>query len=603
MWDEEEDEAAELDEGGGDGKPAVEDRGADEVILYDREIGEERINEEELEEIYEFAATQKKEEEEESEEEEQEEAMIITHLFEPRKSFIETVQLESDQFLDRCGSKSQTVHQETEASSTSNRTPTRSREGEGSDRPVLQSSGSSLSPPPRTFSLPGPGLSPAHVDGHDHRDAAAELDEPLKHQSPDAVCPPSFLQKEEPEFIVLSDSGEDNHNVPCSPDKNLQSYTQIRSRQDSSPAEERKESRGLDFGPVDPPVCSPEVSWLSFTPVQAERSSRSSSTQTRSSMCRTKLFSRVDSSSGFSSPTCNRHRDVSASSSQSCQPPARLKQSQLLLRSEDEERPHSQPCISTPLQTDHHQPADLLAASPLLPDNKPSQRRRSSENSDWRRLHVSPQSKPAASSSSSSPSRRPPSESSSCDSPGVRVQRMEAGSDADAEQEEGKGPNGAESGEASLQQSFTDEPPIAYNDSWGLDVYEDAGPACFSLRLEDGSGSSLQEQHEASRSSSSAPSELLPAGHRGQPGPRGVRSNSARQSPRPQTSRRSSTASPPYSGRTPPKIQASLLDSQLWDSWGEDDEVLPLSQRVNPAKHLKTPGEDQTSSETSPFNS
>lgn len=541
MWNEDEDAAADLEEGGGDGK---------------REISEERMNEEELEEIYEFAATQKQEEEESEDVEEQEEA----HLLEPRKSFIE----ESDQSSDGCGSKTQTV-QEREPSSTSQLRWTQSRKRDGSDGPFLQSSGSSLSPPPRIFSLPGPGLSPGPVDGvrEDQTDA-----------SPDRIRP---LQKEEPDFIVLSDSDDEKHDAP---DK---SYTQIQSRRDS-----------LESGP---PEGSPEVSWLTFTPVQAGRSSMSSSTQTRSSMCRTKLFSRADSSAAFSSPvsssgiklpTCNSPQDVSVSSSRSCV--SSLKQNRVRPRSlgpevsSEEKQPHTrgsalpdpQPCISTPLQTDHHhQPADLPAASPLHADII-SQRRSS---------HVSPQSASSSSSCvrggpsphklSPSPSRRPPSESSSWDSPGVRVQ-AEAGSDADAEQEAGR----RQSGESSGQQSFTDEPPIAYDDSWGLDVCEEADPACFSLRLEDGSGSSLQE---ASRTSS-----VLPAGHRDPPEAGGSTSNSVRQSPPPPRSRHS-----PHDPTNPtsPESHGSLLDSQLWDSWREEEEELPLSQRVNPEQHLKTPGE------------
>ncbi|RVE75598.1 hypothetical protein OJAV_G00000590 [Oryzias javanicus] len=510
MWNEDEDAAADLDEGGGDGK---------------QQISEEPMNEEELEEIYEFAATQKKEEESEDEEEQEE-----AHVLEPRKSFFE----ESDQSSDCCGQKTQTV-QGAEPSSTSHLRWTQSRKRDGSDGPFLQSSGSSLSPPPRTFSLPGPGLSPGPMDGVRGDQTEA---------SPDTIRP---LQKEGPDVIVLSDSDDEKHDAP---DK---SYTQIRSSS--------------------PPEGSPEVSWLTFTPVQAGRSSRSSSTQTRSSMCRTKLFSGADSpaavsspglSSGSKRPTCSRHQDASVSSSQSCV--SGLKQNPVRRRSlgpevsAEQKQPPSwgsalpvpQPCISTPLQTDHHQPA----APPLHADII-SQRRS---------FHVSP----SASSSSScarggpsphklspSPSRRPPSESSSWDSPGFRVQ-AEAGSDADAEQEAGRRP----SGESSAQQSFMDEPPIAYDDSWGLDVCEEADPARFSLRLEDGSGSSLQE---TSRTSSVLPAE---AGGTTSPPPRS----------------RHSPTDPPST-----ESHSSFLESRLWDSWREEEEELPLSQRVNPEQLLKTP--------------
>lgn len=65
MWNEEDEdnEGTDTDEGRDKEKGLKEDHRADDLTAVEREIGEEKVNEEELEEIYEFAAMQKKREE------------------------------------------------------------------------------------------------------------------------------------------------------------------------------------------------------------------------------------------------------------------------------------------------------------------------------------------------------------------------------------------------------------------------------------------------------------------------------------------------------------------------------------------------------------
>lgn len=773
MWMEEDkdDEGTDTDGGGGEERGLEEDRRADDLMSGDGEIREEKVNDEELEEIYEFAATQRKREEEGEEEDSMEEKETVdeeedgeeefTKVTEPRRSFSvknlrPNSQLEPDPSLDRSYSRlfsdSWGVYEEGGPSpipSTSGlaerRTPQSQQHpsphkpsSELSGRTLLQSSASavddlSLSPPPSTSNLPVPGQSPGQVGewGAD----AVEVDVPkeglpLKRdsQGPRSICVPLSpdwpQKKKEPELIVLSDSSEEMEVVfssrspsprpPCAV-QNLQScYTQIKPQpilKPNEPTPENKEPCSLGFSPDDPssapaqthPVsgcdlspadCSPEVSWLiPSTPLQSRRSTTTISTQTKSSMCRTQLFPKGDtsspSSSVFSSPalpfnnrleTSNSPTRVSAhvgptegsvprlkldrtgpcSSSfdlnfsldkrtSSCDvsqdrevfavPPCRPKLSHpSSSTSPKQDTPlHIQPrpYSSTPLHTELHQPPVLPTTSPLRSDldnqRTTSQGRdrapsESPEKTELGSFHLSPLSDPSdppssschrglqgsqRPSESSRQSRRSVDSSSHNNTGGELTRRGIRNEDGERETkcenkgtEEEKAETGeAEVAESSFQQSFMEEPPIAFNDSWGLDacVDLDANPGCFSLRLEDSRGSSQQERSpgQRARSSSSTDCQPSPSSHRIQSSKSRVgvsnSSPSKAHSMQPFTSvqAHSFTPSPPDpTTRTAPEINSSLLDSKIWDSWEEDEEeeALPLSQRVNPSALLKTPG-------------
>ncbi|XP_008301479.1 structure-specific endonuclease subunit SLX4 [Stegastes partitus] len=684
MWNEgdKDDDGADSDEGTDAERRLEEERQADEVTSDDREISEEQVNEEELEEIYEFAATQKKREETDSQEEEEEREdqeedgdAVFTKLKEPErdvcgKNLQANSERQQDLSLDRSYNRlfsvSWGVYEEGDHSSVASTSgPTKTHlprpkqqksphkpSSKFSVRTLLQSSESlvedlSLSPPPSTSNLPIPGLSPGPVadlgaDG-DKGEDAAEHDVPLQRESqgPHSICvpppPDSPQKKEEPELIVLSDTSEEmevdvavvgsRSPSPCSPC--VPSYTEIKSKQISPPNQPtlgRKESGSLELSPGDPLACSPEVSWLiPSTPVQTRRSTSSSSTQTKSSMCRTQLFPKGDasppSSSVFSSPvlpsesalhTSNSPNKVSPKKSSHFSVPLSVPTSSYCLKpSLKQHTPlhlQPQPHSSTPFHTDLLQPPVPLAASPFHtdPDEQRSASSKSPEKTELASFHLSPLSDPSGRPSSSSHSglqsskRRSRSssqsqhsvESSGGDNTGVELTRRgvrneEGGRDnkdvGGEEQEEAQGETEeADGAESSFQQSFLDmdEPPIAFNDSWGLDACVDANPGCFSLRLEDSDRSSPGQRSIQSLSNHSVTNASPPKGQ--QP------SSSLQVHPGP-----SFTPPPPHHNtRTSPEIDKGLLDSKIWDSWEdeeEEEEVLPLSQRVNPSAKLKTP--------------
>ena len=151
--------------------------------------------------------------------------------------------------------------------------------------------------------------------------------------------------------------------------------------------------------------------------------------------------------------------------------------------------------------------------------------------------------------------------------------------------------------EPSFCQSFMDEPPMAFNDSWGLDAGGGGGEGdggqvpCFSLRLED-SGEAGSHQHSPV-SPHSPHSHLTPSHSRHREhNPSASRSPGT---PPPPTARPSVDPDTLHRG---PEVNGSLLDPQLWDSWqevveeeGEEQaEALPLSQRGNPKARFQTPG-------------
>ncbi|XP_072240602.1 structure-specific endonuclease subunit SLX4 [Leuresthes tenuis] len=738
MWNEnsedDDDDGTDSDGGGNEGRLLEDDHRDDEVTSGDREICEEQVNEEELEEIYEFAATQKKKNERDSGEEEKrggdkhDADVVFTKVAETKRGIGEKhlhSNLEPEPSLDRSYSRlfSETcgVYEEGDPSplafssdqpemlpSQPKKNQSLHKPSELSCRTLLQSSGSvindiSLSPPPIMSNLPITGLSPGQeVDlagGGDKEEDALKRESQRPHSICIPLSPDSSQKNEEPELIVLSDSSEEMEVDHSHSAENLQRYTEIKSRQKQTPDAvtlKNRESTSLEFSPGDPPDCSPEVSWLiPSTPVHPGRSMTTSSSQTKSSMCRTQLFPRGDSSppSYFSSPallfknklnTSNSlHKvsvfadtakssvsrsklirtplsasslDLEVSPRKSCyitkdievvavKPSlpklphlSSLKRHQSTQVSSKQDTPlhlQDKPYSSTPLHREGHLLLVPPAASPLHTStdekNSSCQREESAaseslEKTELGSFHLSPVSKPSDPVSSSSHGGRQDSKRQSKSSNLSRCS-SESGStedvltkkearnmqedretdchnEATCDEEEAKGEKGeAYVEESSFQQNFMamDEPPIAFNDSWGLDAYAEANAGCFSLRLEDSTGSSLQERSLGRLETAGSPT-CNPLSGQNSPAVTshgGTTSPSIPQSRNPQASSSlkaltgpSFTPSPPDPNtRTTPEIDNGLLESKIWDKWEEDEEEedIPLSQRVNPTALLKTP--------------
>lgn len=707
MWNEQdEDGGTDADRGSDEETGPEGDRQVDDLTADDKEIGEEKVNEEELEEIYEFAATQRKMAEEkdsveEEEEEEEDGEEVFTKLKEPRGSSTgcNVKNLQPDRSLDRSYNRlfsdSWGVYDEGDPSifpSTSAPAKTHTLQlqhhhthkssSELSGRTLLQSSASVLndispSPPPSISNLPVPGQSPGQVG--DRGTTVDDLDVPLKRESqgPRSIrvplSPDSPPKKKQPELIVLSDSSEEMEVVLSSrspsPHFPCEGYTQIKPQpapKPDGPTPDIKKSSSLEFSSDDPPAAlaqspvdwSPEVSWLlPSTPLQPERSNMTTtSTQTRSSMCRTRLFPKRDTSSSSSnrlqssnSPAgvsthvgpaegsvpgtvpCSSSYDLNASPKKNsgCEP--------FVVPSSQSKRSHPsntplhlqpQPYSSTPLHTELHQPPILPASSPL---HSSLDKQRSTSQGGDRTLPDSPKrtelgsfhlsllsdpSDPPSSSShrgltqrhsdSSRQSRRSVESGNVTGGELTRRGRDEEGevecenNDKHEEGDQEEAETGAtDVAESSFHHSFMamDEPPIAFNDSWGLDACVDANPGHFSLRLEDSRGSSQQErslgQRETAGSSSSTNCQASPSG----PSIRllnGHGSVTAASSSRAHTSQPSTGAQaridlsvsplpPDPATRTTPEINNSLLDSKIWDSWEEEEE------EVNPSVQPKTP--------------
>ncbi|CAJ1053212.1 structure-specific endonuclease subunit SLX4 isoform X2 [Xyrichtys novacula] len=726
MWNEEDDEGEEeADKEGNEDGGLVEDLQVGDMTAADIEIHEETVNEEELEEIYEFAATQRKRDEEESVEEEEEEKVdegeneegVFNKLSEPRQSSennsiktqLQDSQTKPDHSLDRSYSRlfsdSWGVYEDPDPSPLPSTSCPAKTSTSGSllqqtphrlisnlyCRSLAQSSmtvheKNSLSPPPCSTNLPILGHSPGLGDLETHTTELHKDSPPLKRE----IQGPVSLKKKEPELIVLSDS-EDESLLPCSPlaVKDLQSSrTQIKPQpamNTSEPIFERKKSSTSDPSPVNvAPVqsCSvdysPEVSWLiSPTPVRQRQSTTSSSTQTRNSMSRTRLFPKRDSSSSsvFSSPalpfnnrlktsnsptrvaslvspaegstpkiklgemdlsldldfspkgvrSCdlNKNRDVVVVQSSQMKAPdpsvSKLSKEDTPLHS------HLQPYSSTPLHTELPFPPKYTSTSPLYHSHNeqqsPSRQSKpepseSLEKTELGSFHLSPLPDPTDLASSSScrglqspqrhretshqsqrsveSSRRSNTGSESASS-GVRDK--ERGGDVECrnqhrsdEEEQDRAETEAKEADSSSQSFMAmDEPPIAFNDSWGLDPCMEANPGCFSLRLDDSAGSGQQDRSltgkEAASSSSFTDRQLSPA------------ALSVRSSKSCRVVGEISPAKPRLPDSTTHEMN-SLLDSKIWDSWKEGDdeeevekeeEALPLFQRLNPSAPHKTP--------------
>ncbi|XP_038816391.1 structure-specific endonuclease subunit SLX4 [Salvelinus namaycush] len=499
------------------------------------------------------------------------------------------------------------------------------------------------------------------------------------------VSPPHST-KEEPELIVLSDSSEEmevGDLAPTSPSppppprlsQNHQGYTPITTQSNTESKKSSSKEKETIGGSVrvpsvspsdqgldpDPPSykpgsnpgsagstslvdCSAEMSWfIPATPPLPSRRTSSSSTQTFSSMRRTQLFPKANSSSSssaasvFSSPTLpfrpsrqtsNPHR-VSTHSAQTESSISRQKSDSRGLRDDRSSQKYNsgsvgsdraarspvpsksqpkrscfprltpslsvipppdpstkgtplhnipQPYSSTPLYSDLPKPSAPSLAFPLLRDgegdNGTRQRGRGLgiSGSPWKRGGLA------------SLGLREESDEM------MKMEELER-SVVKEEQEEEMGED-MERSSNSFQRSFLgmDEPPMAFDDSWGLNAGggdtdgERSQAVCFSLRLESSVGGASPPRQGRRDGEIAGPSSTFT------PSPL----------PKAYTTHSYSTPSPPPPNTTTPQanpeINANVLDAEIWDDWGEEeDEALPLSQRVNPVAlaqrvaQLKTP--------------
>lgn len=677
MWNDEDDnEEADTDIGLDNGKEL--DDQSDDLRLGDREIHEEQVNEDELVEIYEFAATQKQRNKEEEEEDSVEKEIQFKDqekpdVFpKPTGEDDQQMDISLDRSYSRLFSESWGVYEEKNLSvlpsdtenkqaSRSQRHPSNLLSSELSDRTLLQSSPSvvdklSPSPPPYAPNMPVPGLSPGLSPGQvDYSVGEEEIVEFLKvsadsrnvlRKGSQAICvsipPHSSPKNKEPELVVLSDSSEDMNVLSSrSPSpQNVQSFTNIKVplvpksndlnvETNDALAASSTHPAGSDceLSPVD---YSPEVSWLiPSTPVPSGKSVHTRSSQTKSSICRTRLFPGGDTSthsplqtnqspikgSVHTDPTVasvsrflpsmsssdksdkrtsfDLTKDIKLDSSEFAVPRSPAKYSQLshstqarsCLNSSKQDPPLYVPAYSsTPVHREHPQPPTHPAAPPLSSEKVISTQRQTQETSgpspEVQSFHLS-----LSERSSKTSSIKSTFSEESC-----RDNNMENEQESWERNEPHKDTSQAEGGECSFQQSFMDDPPIAFNDSWGLDASAE-NPVCFSLKLEN-SGGSVQQDYSLEKRKTTAYS---PVAHGEQCAAVTYTFPSPNRQP-PSSTRAhlisSLTPSPPVAkSRTPQQLDNSLLDSKIWDSWDEEEEekdVAPLSERVKPSVH-KTP--------------
>ncbi|KAM9792817.1 structure-specific endonuclease subunit SLX4 [Neosynchiropus ocellatus] len=600
MWREEDDDnQAEDADGERDDCKGLEGDG-DEVTTGGEEVQEELVNEEELEEIYEFAATQRKKEEEiDSVEDDQNAGENFTRLRSPSGvSKISSRNLDST--YNRLFSDSDGDYPEDEDDALKPTPPKTHSSLKAPGYTLLHSSGSAVDDPPfspRASNLPLAGVSPqadmSGARGEPQQDSSKE-DLGLKRESrgPRAICSPASpvppLVVKEPELIVLSDSSDDVeveavlpgpvNPEPPAPGRN--SHHRSPSTALSAPNDVAETPEPL-LSPVaqhqpapsgEPSLddCSPEVSWLiPSTPVQPRKES---STEVK----RLQLFPKSDSSSR-SSPDSLDDTKPPVQVSASLSAISRLQRSREVSVSVS-------PCGAmasvqhTPMRRQHKvysstpvnlqvldQPLALPARSPLdtATEKQSLEQSRSPEEKEVGSFHLDPMSDLSEEPSCSD--RNQLRVKSSSDSAGVSKNSvMQDGGDRRSGDEGG-------TGETSFQQSFMfmDEPPMAFNDSWGLDVCVDApeNPGCFSLRLED----SGENKSPSPLKKPASPAEVgtFVAPDAGSPERKAASSSFT---------------------QAKPDVEDSLLDSRIWDSWDEDEEEpLTLAERMNPPPQLKTP--------------
>ncbi|XP_053712738.1 structure-specific endonuclease subunit SLX4-like [Synchiropus splendidus] len=586
MWREEEEDENQVEDGERDDCKGLEVDG-DEVAPGGEELQEELVNEEELEEIYEFAATQRKKEEElDSVEEERNTGEKFTQLKSPSGlSKVSDCNLEST--YNRLFSDSDGGDPEDGAPKS---TPPKTHSSfKAPAYTLLHSSGSvvdDLPFSPRTSNLPLAGVSP--VDGDTfgaggeagHNSSKEDLGVKRESQGPRTICSPASLVppllKKEPELIVLSDSSDDGEgaalqspvNPPSSPDLPAPNDVAETLKPSLSPVAQHQPAPSCEQSLDD---CSPEVSWLiPSTPVQPRK-------QSSAEAKRLQLFPKSDSSS-HSSPHSPDDSKAPLQVSASFSAISRLQRSQEVSVSVSPcsvmARPPPCPSASiqhTPMHQQHKvysstpvnlqvsdQPLALPAPSPLdtTAEKQSLEQSRSPEEKEVGSFHLDPM---------SDFSEEPP-----CSDLRMKSSSDSAGVSKSSGVQDRRSSDEGETRETSFQQSFMfmDEPPMAFNDSWGLDACVDApeNPGCFSLRLED----------SGDRECPSPPNK--PAT------PPQVRPFHAPDAGSPEHQAASSSF-------TQEKPEVGLLDSRIWDSWEEDEEEEPLTlaERLNPPPQLKTP--------------
>ncbi|XP_066514199.1 structure-specific endonuclease subunit SLX4-like [Hoplias malabaricus] len=452
----------------------------------------------------------------------------------------------------------------------------------------------------------------------------------------------------QPELIVLSDCSDDidvdplvdmsssqgvaSSPSPCSsPPKLSQRYIPLRAKESIEVRLSPKETEEIESSKLNQSehgLCrgaegqnmldgSAELSWL--IPATPEVSTCSSSTQTHSSMRRTQLFPKSDSSSSSSVPDISQKSRYSRTHPSSLlrDKPAspRLSPDQMSSRvhsiidvpehspvfqkpasSENGLLLSSMPTSSTPLHSAPcPQPPEPLG-SPLLKHCKLRVQNRGvfedydEEYEERAACALSLQVGPAKTTSQrtiigleclhhdQSDKLRPPhttfepfEKTSVC----LSVDHYETGDERSTREKE---KNGIEEGknrsmnevEMIEEASFCayDEPPIAFNDSWGLgsEALGDQNP-CFSLRLESSEDQGSLPDHRV-QGEMSARNSVSPPVHQ--------------------------------ANKSAASVNQSLPDPVAWDSWEENEEdgeelALPLSQRVGTAAppkrvaQLKTP--------------
>lgn len=422
----------------------------------------------------------------------------------------------------------------------------------------------------------------------------------LLHSSTKPKLSSPMQNHSQPELIVLSDSSDDMEpdlpdEVPSrcdaprppilSPSRLSLRYTQNKAKEATQAELSPKRSlKPLDqVGNENVLDGSAEVSWL--IPATPEPSTRTSTTQTSSSMRRTQLFPRSYSSSSSSisdsskTTSCSNsfkpHREHSQPSPafQKLTSHSRLSKTSQS-DSVDRKYPNSAsaPCSSTPLHSDPRlQHLDALG-SPLLRDSELITHRTVSQERRLGSCHLSPLENslsPQQSSKSEMESSKSPAKSQHSDNPGDSEDQETSTDEKELVKTRTSKTNEAEVMEEEFSFVF-DEPPIAFNDSWGLGgAVAGQGPR-FSLRLES-SGAQTSPPEESRQGETASPYTFSPPGD-------GAHDHL------------------PDSGSP---LDHRLPDAAMWDSWKEDEEeveALPLSQRVGSmalakrVSQLRTPG-------------
>ncbi|CAL9700549.1 unnamed protein product [Knipowitschia caucasica] len=589
MWHEEDPEDA--DHHSLDDSKEMEDHPGD-ICSGDGEIQEDKVNEDELEEIYEFAATQKKREEE-NEADSGDPPEISTS---PPKIHDANTENVVNTSLDRSYSRlfSETWGDFEEKPEQKSHLPARLVSSEMSARTLLQSSASvidklSPTPPPNAQNLPVPGVSPAlsPVAHWGEGDRAEEILKKSKIQDAETIfkCVSSPLKK--PELVFLSDSSDDmcvdltqSSNSPLS--QNEKSFTAIKvpHTPNTNDLNTDKADDKAPEGEISPEDCSGELSWLiPSTPLQPGKSVRTSSSQIKSNICRTQLFPKQDDSmskslsckASFSTSVTSHQkssldltREKKLDSSGFAVPQSTSKHSSNTQTKQNTPIPFPAYC-STPVQT---VTSKVTPASPFSVENiasNPMNTEISPSPEKVQSFHLSPLSEQSSSHSKSSIKSKI---SEDCNT------RSGVGSENSSLEKNNQDCLNAEGENSCLGQSFMDEPPMAFNDSWGLDAC--AENPCFSLKLDDSEGS--DQQQRSLENIKMATPQSMNAGISSSASPHRM-------------STETSVILPPEI-EAPQDVNNILMDSKVWDSWDDEDEkdTFPsLSERLKPPVQYKTP--------------